>query len=92
MTLWRSKENKEASVKGISLGFYSPEAGYLTGIQAGGIVAAHKNLKGISLGLIAAGAEDECTGITIGGLAAGAGNNASGIMIGLLAAGAGESA
>jgi len=91
VTFWRSDENKEARVTGISLGFYSPEAGNLTGIQAGGIVAAHQQLKGISFGLLAAGAEDECRGITIGGIAAGAGDSAHGIMIGGLAAGAGDS-
>ena len=33
VTLWRAKENKDAEVKGISLGLVSQEAGRLIGIQ-----------------------------------------------------------
>ena len=89
-TAWRSEENKDARVTGLSIGLGSPSAGYLSGMQLGGVIMADKNLKGISLGLLAAGAGNTCHGITLGGLAAGAGDEIHGITMGLLAAGAGE--
>jgi hypothetical protein len=88
-TLWRAKENKQAIVRGMSLGLL-PEAGDLLGLQMGLGIAAERELKGVSLGLLGAGAGNNTLGITIGGLGAGSGGDMTGIAIGGLGAGAGR--
>ena len=91
VTLWRAKENKDAEVKGISLGVVGPEAGRLTGIQLSGLsVAAHEELKGFSAALFGVGSGGDITGITLGGLGAGAGGDIKGFTFGLLGVGAGS--
>ncbi len=90
VTIWHARNNKKAIVNGISLGLWAPGAGYLRGIQIGGIgVTAEKELKGISLALLGAGSGGDISGITIGGLGAGAGGDIKGFTFGLLGAGAG---
>jgi hypothetical protein len=89
LTLWRSKENKSAVVKGISIGIF-PEAGRLNGIQIGGLGVSGDEVSGITLGLAGAGSEGDLSGISIGGLGVGAGNDLSGFSIGLLGVGAGN--
>ncbi len=91
LTLWRARNNHDASVTGISLGLAGPEAGRLTGIQiGGGYVVADRELHGISLALVGVGSGDSGSGIMIAGLGAGAGDNMTGIAIGGLGAGAGD--
>ena len=57
-TLWQADDNERATVRGISVGL-SLEAGNLHGLMIGGLgVVAHKQLEGISAGLLGAGASD----------------------------------
>jgi hypothetical protein len=88
-TLWRSKENKDAIVNGISIGIF-PEAGHLYGIQIGGLGVSGDEVSGITLGLIGAGSEGDLSGICIGGIGVGAGNSIKGLSVGLVGAGAGN--
>lgn len=78
ITLWRAKDNRQAIVRGMSLGLF-PEAGDLLGMQIGMGIAAGKSLTGISLGLLGAASEQDVIGVTIGGLGAAAGRNITGI-------------
>jgi hypothetical protein len=91
ITMWQPrKDNKDAVVKGISLGLI-PGGGEMTGLQLGILgPAAEKNMTGLNIGLIGAGSGEDMTGINLGGLGMGAGKNIKGINIGGLGAGAGE--
>lgn len=90
MTLWQPKDdNKDAIIKGISLGLI-PGGGQLNGIQFGLGVSAEKELKGISIGLLGIGSGENVIGLNIGGLGSGAGGNMIGFNFGLLGVGAGE--
>jgi len=90
VTIWETQNNKNAVVNGISLGLWAPGAGYLKGIQIGGIgVKAEKELKGISLAPLGVGSGGDISGITIGGLGTGAGGDIKGITVGLFGVGAG---
>ena len=90
VTLCRASNNSGAVVNGISLGLMSPEAGYLNGIQIGGLgVFTEHELKGVSFGLLGSGSGGNISGIAIGGLGVGAGENITGLTIGLLGTGAG---
>ena len=90
-TLWRTKDNQSATVRGMSVGL-SPEAGNLHGLMLGALgVGADKQLEGISLGLLGVGAGQSVTGIALGGIGAGSGEDLTGITIGGLVAGAGQS-
>jgi hypothetical protein len=89
-TIWKAKSNDDAVVNGISLGLVMPGAGYLSGIQIGGVgVSAKKEIKGITFGLLGAGAGESISGISIGGLGIGSGGDMSGIAIGGFGAGCG---
>jgi len=53
VSLWRAKDNEDATMNGINLGLFMPEGGNLTGINIGGVgVAAHEDLTGLNFGLI----------------------------------------
>lgn len=90
VTFWKSKENEEAIMRGISLGII-PEAGDMGYIQLGvaGVGATH-SLSGLTMGILGAGAGGDISGITIGGLGAGAGGSVTGISIGGLGVGGGK--
>ena len=91
ITFYKAHDNKNAVVKGVSLGLIGPEAGSLKGIQIGGLgVGAEKELAGFSLGLLGAGSGGSINGITLGGLGAGAGGDIRGFTFGLLGAGSGR--
>lgn len=91
LTLWRSRQNEDAEVNGLAVGLWGPDAGYLNGINLGGVgVTANHELNGISLGLIGAGSGGNINGITIGGLGAGAGGSITGLSFGALGVGAGK--
>ncbi len=90
ITLWKADSNKTAVVKGLSVGLVMPEAGYLSGVQIGGVgVTAKKEITGITLGLLGAGCGGKITGLTIGGLGVGSGNGIRGLTIGGLGVGSG---
>jgi hypothetical protein len=89
LTLWKSFENENARVRGISFGIL-PEAGYLHGLNIGlGGPAAEYELSGLSFGLLGAGAGGELNGVALGGLGVGSGKNISGVAIGGLGVGTG---
>ena len=89
ITLWKSDENEDATMRGISVGIM-PEAGDMGYIQLGLGVAAEYQLSGISIGILGAGSGGDMNGINIGGLGAGAGGSITGINFGGLGAGAGQ--
>ena len=90
VTFWKSQENEDAVMRGISLGII-PEAGDMGYLQIGvaGVGATH-NLMGISMGVLGVGAGGDVTGINIGGLGAGSGGSVTGISIGGLGVGCGK--
>ena len=106
VTFWMPrKDNKDAVVRGLSLGVV-PGGGRVRGVQLGLLGAgadasltgltvaglgagAGSDVKGVVLALGGVGAGEDLTGIAIGGLGAGAGENITGICLGGLGAGAG---
>ncbi len=90
-TLWRSRENEDSFVNGLSMGIWGPDAGTLNGVNLGaiGVVADH-NINGFSVGAIGAGSGSNINGVTFGGLGAGAGGTINGLVFGGLGAGAGQ--
>jgi hypothetical protein len=89
ITLWKSDENKDAIMRGISVGII-PEAGDIGYLQLGFGVVAENQLSGLTVGLLGTGSGGDMDGINIGGLGAGAGGSITGINFGGLGAGAGQ--
>jgi hypothetical protein len=90
ITLWQSKQNKDAQVNGISLGIL-PTAGYLRGINLGVIgIAGEYEVRGLTLGILGAGSGDNLCGLGVGGLGLGAAGEVRGIFLGGLGVGSGS--
>lgn len=90
LTFWRPKANEQARISGISVGLVAPSAGYLSGVNIGGIgVAAENKLSGLSVALVGMGSGGSISGICIAGIGAGSGESISGITVAGLGAGSG---
>lgn len=89
ITLWRAKNNEEASVSGISVGLI-PEAGRMQGIQLGAVGVAGEDVSGISIGVVGVGSSMDLNGINIGGIGVGADEQLNGISAALLGVGSGN--
>jgi hypothetical protein len=89
LTLWKSNQNKDAVVNGLSFGVV-PMAGYLRGINLGIVgIGAEYEVRGITIGLLGAGSGDRLCGLGIGGLGLGSGGDMRGIFLGGLGVGSG---
>jgi len=68
ITIWRARNNSQATIRGISVGVIAPQAGRLSGFMLGGIaVGADKCIAGISVAGIAIGSGDDLRGIQVAG-------------------------
>jgi len=66
ITIWRARNNSQATIRGISVGVIAPQAGRLSGFMLGGIaVGADKCIAGISVAGIAIGSGDDLRGIQV---------------------------
>ena len=70
---------------------YSPATGLVNGLALGLPATGARDISGIALGVIGAGADRSMTGIALGGIGVGAGGDMRGIMIGGIGAGGGGS-
>jgi hypothetical protein len=94
LTLWipehPERNTPVGDVTGLALGVPATGAGTLRGVGVGFGLAFEKELDGVGLGILGAGAGGSLRGISIGGLGLGAGDQIQGIALGGLGVGSGE--
>lgn len=104
ITLWRSKANTKAIVRGLSIGLWGPQAGYLKGLQIGALeIGAEHEIKGVSIapgvgscgyisgitvGIVGVAAYGYIKGLTFGSLGVYSRNDIDGVTLGGLVVGA----